>query len=233
MRTLVLVAAVAAASTLACRSAPRSGAREQPTPTVSDADLGRLSPDQMGPVQASRATLDEARDAVARARLRLQDSRHEQEWANAEKVAAESDRLRAAAELSAAKEAGDQRLSGLASERAEAAALRSQAAAARLDYAAKLAQARDAEVRTGEARVRRAEWEVERAKLIALRQAGLPAASKYDPAPIERRIAEAFKAEEGARAKSRDLGVTARAAYDQWRSLSERYEARARSIPTG
>lgn len=231
MRTLAIVAALAA-STLACRSASRKSAGEQ-VQTVADADLGRLSPDAMGPVQTARAALDEARDAIARARLRLQDSRHEQEWANAEKASAEGDRLRAAAELSSAKEAGDQRLSGLASERSAAAALRVEAAAARLEYAVKLAQAREAEVRTAEARVRRAEWEVERAKLTALRQARLPAASKYDPAPIERRIAEATRAEEGARAKSRDLGVAARAAYEKWRSLSDRYEARARSIPTG
>jgi len=230
MRTLAIVAALAA-SALACRSAPK-GPGEQ-VPTVADADLGRLSPDEMGPVQRARAALDETRDAVARARLRLQDSRHEQEWANAEKASAEGDRLRAAAELSSAKEAGDQRLFGLASERVAAAELRTQAAAARLEYAGKLAQARDAEVRTAEAKVRRAQWEVERAKLAALGKAGLPAASKYDPAPIERRIAEATRAEEGARARSRDLGASARVAYDKWRSISDRYEARARSIPTG
>jgi hypothetical protein len=230
-RTLALAAALAA-FTLACRSAPKR-AGEPPIATVTDADLGRLAPEQMGPIQAARATLDEARDAVARARLRLQNSRHEQEWANAEKVAAEGDRLLAAAEQSTARETGDQRQSELASERSDAAALRGQAAAARLDYAAKLLQAREAEVRTAEARVRRAEWEVERGKLTALQRAGLPAASKYDPAPIERRIAEAVKAEDGARAKSRDLGATARTAYEQWRSLSEKYEARARSIPTG
>jgi hypothetical protein len=231
MRALPLAAALAALA-IGCRSTPKKPA-EPPIRTVADADLGRLGPDEMGPVQTARASLDEARDAVARAQLRLQDSRHEEDWANAEKAAAEGDRLRAAAELATAREAGDQRRAGIASDRAEAAALRGQAAAARLDYARKLVAARDAEVKTAEARARRAEWEIERAKLAALREAGVPAATKYDAVPLDRRVAESLKAEEGARARARDLGASARAAYDQWRSLSDRYEARARSIPTG
>jgi hypothetical protein len=231
MRILAIAAALAA-TTLACRSTPKKAA-EQPVPTVADSDLGRLAPNQMGPIQESRAALDEARDAVARAQHRLQESRHEEGWANADKAAAEGDRLRAAAELATAKDAGDQRLAGIASERAAAAALRAQAADARLDYSRKLVQAREADVRTAEARLRRAEWEVERAKLTALREAGVPAASKYDAAPIDQRVKEAVKAEEGARTRARDLGATARTAFDQWRSLTERYEARAKSIPTG
>lgn len=234
MRALSLAAALVASSmAFGCRSTPKKAAAEQPVQTVADADLGRLGPDQMGPIQTARSTLFEVRDALARAQLRLQDSRHEENWANAEKAAAEGDRLRAAAELTTAQEAGDQRRAGIASERAEAAALRGQAAAARLDYARKLVAARDSEVKTAEARVRRTEWEVERAKLTALREAGVPAATKYDPGPIDGRVAEALRAEEGARAKARELGASARAAYDQWRSLSDRYEARARSIPTG
>ncbi len=232
MRTAVLTAVLAAA-TAACRTAPRAPAAPPPVQTVSDADLGRLAPEQMGPLQQARATLDEARDAVARARLRLQDSRHEEGWANAERAQAEGDRLRAAAELSSAREAGDARQGALAGDRAEAATLRAQAADARLEYGRRLVAARDAEVRSAEARVRRVEWEVERSKLLALRKAGLPAASKYDPAPIEGRIAEAAKAEEAARVHSRDLGGTARASHDRWRALEDRYEARARSIPTG
>jgi hypothetical protein len=232
MRTLAIAAALAAA-TLACRSTPKKASSEAPIRTVADADLGRLAPEQMGPVHESRAALNEARDAVARAQHRLRESRHEEAWANADKAAAESDRLRAAAELSTAKDAGDQRLAAVASDRGEAAALRAQAAEARLDYARKLVQAREAELRTAEARARRAEWEIERAKLTALRDAGVPAASKYDAAPIDRRVAEAVKAEEGARARAGELGTTARAAQDHWQSLTERYEARARSIPNG
>jgi hypothetical protein len=232
-RTLAVAAAVAAATiTLACKSTPKKAAQE-PVRTVADADLGRLAPEDMGPVQAARGSLFEARDATARAQLRLQESRHEEAWANADRAAAESDRLRAAAEMAAAKEAGDQRRVAAAEELAGAAALRAQAADARIDYARKLVQAREAEVAAAEARARRAEWDLERAKLTALRQANVPAASKYDPAPIDKVLADAAKAEEAARARARDLGGTARAAYDHWRTLNDRYEARARPVPTG
>jgi hypothetical protein len=232
MRPLAL-AALAAVSLAACSSTQKKKAAEQPVRTVADADLGRLGPGEMGAIQTARGALFEARDAVARARLRLQDSKHEDNWATAEKASAEGDRLRAAAELAAAKEAGDQQRAGIAQERAEAAALRGQAAEARLEYARKLVAARDAEVKAAEARARRAEWELERAKLTALREAANPAATKYEAAPLDARVAEAMRAEEAARGRARDLGSTARAAYDSWRALSERYEARARSIPAG
>jgi hypothetical protein len=232
MRTLALAAAaIAAASLAACRSTPKK--TEQPIRTVADADLGRLGPDEMGAVQTARGALNEARDSVARARLRLQESKHEDNWATAEKASAEGDRLRAAAELAAAKEAGDQRRAGIAAERAEAAAFRGQAAEARQEYARRLVAARDAEVKAAEARARRTEWEVERSKLSALREAGNPAATKYDPAPIDARVAEALRAEEAAQAQARELGTSARAAHDKWRTLADRYEARARAIPTG
>jgi hypothetical protein len=234
MRMLASVAAVALATfTLACRSTPEKKKAAEPVRTVADADLGRLAPNQMGPVQASRSQLDEARDAIARAQLRLQQSRHEESWSNADKAAAESDRLRAAAELATAKDAGDQRAMSISNERAAAAGLRAQSAQARLDYARKLVQARDAEEKVAVARARRLEWEVERSKLTALHDAGLPAASKYDPAPIDRMIAEAAKVEDAGRARARELGASARAAYDAWRSVHDQYEARARSIPTG
>jgi hypothetical protein len=154
MRTLALAAALTALSTTACSSTPKKAVAEQPVRTVADADLGRLGPDQMGALQTARGALHEARDAVARARLRLLESKHEDNWANAEKASAEGDRLRAAAELAAAKEAGDQGRAGLAAERAEAAALRGQAADARLEYARRLVTARDAEVKAGPPRPR-------------------------------------------------------------------------------
>jgi hypothetical protein len=231
-RTLVLAAAIASAAALACKSTPKKTA-QQPPPTVADADLARLAPEEMAPVEAARAALFEARDAAGRALLRLQEARHEEGWANADRAAAESDRLRAAAQMAASTDAGDQRGIAAAEELAGAAAIRAQAGDARLEYARRLVQARDAEVAAAEARTRRAEWDLERSKLSALRQANVPAASKYDPAPLDKVLAEATKAEEAARARARDLGGAARAAYDQWRSLNEQYQARARSAPTG
>ncbi len=165
---------------------------------------------------------------MARGRLRLQDSRHEEGFAQADRTQADADRQRAEAEARGAREAGDARLVARAQELGGAAALRAQAADARLDYARKLAAAREAEIAAAEARVRRAEWDVERAKLSALRAAEIPAATKYDPAPLERRVAEAARAEDAARARASELGRAATVAQGRWRSLVDRYEARAR-----
>ncbi len=212
-----------------CRSTPKR-VQARPVPTVSPADLGRLAPEQMGPIQTARGDLDASRDAVSRARLRLQDARHEEAYARADRTQADADRQRADAQLRTSGEAGDARLAARATELVEAASLRAQAADARLDYARRLVAAREAEAQAAEARVRRGEWEVERAKLTALREAQIPAASKYDPAPLERRVAEAARAEDGARARARDLDHQAAAAHARWRGLLDRYEARARGI---
>ena len=228
MRPLAVLA-LGASLAAGCRSAPKR-VLAPPVPTVSPADLGRLAPEQMGPLQEARGDLDAARDAVARARLRLQDARHEESYARADRTQADADRQRAEAELRGAREAGDALQGARATELVEAAALRAQAADARLDYARRLVAAREADARAAEAGVRRGEWEVERAKLTALREAGIPAASKYDPAPLERRVSDAARAEDAARARARDLEHQAAAAHARWRGLVDRYEARARGI---
>ncbi|HEY6100120.1 MAG TPA: hypothetical protein VIW03_11855 [Anaeromyxobacter sp.] len=227
MRPLSVLAAGAVLA-LGCFSTSKRQA--QPVATVSPADLGRLSPQQMGPMQTARGDLDAAKDAVPRARLRLQDARHEEGYARADRTQAEADRQRAEAQLRTAQEAGDARLAARATELLDAAGLRAQAADARLDYARKLVAARDAEVQAAEAHVGRAEWGVERAKLTALREAQIPAATKYDPAPLDQRVAEAARAEESARARASELDRQAAIAFARWRGLVDRYEARARGL---
>jgi hypothetical protein len=223
-----LAAAAAVAAVLACRSSPER--KPAQVATVSAADLGRLSPEQMGPLTAARADHDAARDAVARAQLRLQEARHEEGFAHADRTQAEADGQRAEAEARGARESGDARLVARADERKAAAALRAQAADARLEFARRLIAAREAEVAAAEASVRRAEWDVERAKLAALREARIPAATKYDPAPIERRLAEASRAESQARTRAAEAGRAAEVAHGRWRGLVDRYEARTRGV---
>jgi colicin import membrane protein len=224
---VLAVLALGAGIAPACRSsAPRPAAK--PVVTVSPADLGRLAPEQMGPVRTARGEVDAAQDAVARARLRLQDARQEEAYARADGAQAEADHQRGAAQLRTAREAGDGRLAARATDLVDAAALRGQAAGARLEYARRLVAAREAGVRAAEAHVSRAQWELERAKLAALRQAGIPAASKYDPAPLDRRAFDAARADEGAQARARALDRDATLAFDRWRQLVDRYEARAR-----
>ncbi len=206
---------------------------EPALPPVADADVGRLAPEQMGQIQSARADLAAAQDALARARLRLQDSRHEEQYAAADRTQAQADRQRGDADMRAAAEAGDERLRSRAAEELEQATLRAQAADARLDFARRLVAARDVDVQAAAARVRRGEWEVERAKLAALREAGIPAASKYDQVPYEKRVAEAAQSEQSLRTRARDLDQAAATAHARWRSLVDRYEARARDGAAG
>jgi hypothetical protein len=226
--SLAAVAVVVLAAFVACRSAPER--KPAPVATVSAADLGRLSPEQMGPLTSARADHDAARDAVARAQLRLQEARHEEGFAHADRTQAEADGQRAEAEARGARESGDARLVARADELKGAAALRAQAADARLDFARRLIAAREAEVAAAEASVRRAEWSLERAKLAALREARIPAATKYDPAPIEGRLGEAARAESQAKTRAAELGRAAEVAQGRWRGLVDRYEARARGL---
>lgn len=224
---VLVVLALGAGIAPGCRSAsPRPA--EKPVVTVSPADLGRLAPEQMGPVRAARGEVDAAQDVVARARLRLQDARQEESYARADRAQAEADRQRGEAQLRTAREAGDGPLAARATDLVEAAGLRAQAADARLEYARRLVVAREGGVRAAEAHVSRVEWEVERAKLVALREARIPAASKYDPAPLDRRAFEAARADEAAQARARALDRDATLAFDRWRRLVDRYEARAR-----
>lgn len=226
MRPLAVLALCAGAAALACSSQQRA----QPRPTtVSAADLGRLSPEQMGQVQSARSDLDAARDALDRARLRLQDAHHEEWYARADRTQADADRQRGEAQLRTAQEAGDGRAAARARELLAAAALRTQAADARLDYARKLVAARQAGVDAYQARVQRAEWDVERAKLAALRAAQVPAATKYDAAALDRQAGDLARSEDASVARSRDLDRQATAAFDRWRSLVDRYEAGLRA----
>lgn len=116
-----------------------------------------------------------------------------------------------------------------ARELGEAAALRSQASDARLEYARRLVEARDSDVKAAEAQVSRAEWTVERSKLAALREAQIPAATKYEPGPLDRRVSDAARAEQASRARSQELGRRAAITFDRWRALVDRYEAKARA----
>jgi hypothetical protein len=219
-------ASVICAIALAVAACGTSKKKEPAFTPVSEADFGRLSAEQVGPVQTARADTDASRDAAARARHRLAEARHEEGFARADRAQADADAARAAAEMRAAKEAGDGRLVARAEELRAAAALRQQAADARLDYARRLVAAREADIAAADARTRLSEAQLERAKLDALAQAGIPAATKYDPGPFERRVAEAKRAADGAAGQARLRDREAIAARDRWQGLVQRYEAR-------
>lgn len=226
MRRIVLAALAVAVA--ACGGS-RAERKETFTP-VSNADFGRLAPDQMAPVDTARGNMASARDALARAELALQQSRQEEGYAKADQTAAEADAQRAAAEMRAAQQAGDSAMQARADEMAQAAELRKKAADARLAYANALVKAAEADVAATNARIATREAELERAKLTALTQAGIPAATKYEPGQFDRRVQQARAAHEEASAQAEQAQRAAITARQQWKGFQERYEARREGV---
>jgi hypothetical protein len=232
MRHNIVLVALAAVSTLTGCSMFQRGPRFQP---VSEADFGRLSPAQMGPVDSARGELFSAHDAVARAKLRLQEVQQEPARARADETAARAELQRAGAELDAAASSADPGAKARAKELDAAARLRAQAARAHTGFAQRQVDARQAEVDMGEARVEVAEAELERAKLTALRQARIAAATKYDAAPFDAHVAQAEKGFQDARARAAEAARRSDQSRFAWSTLTQQYQARVQgeSPPAG
>jgi hypothetical protein len=113
---------------------------------------------------------------------------------------------------------------------AHAAELRKKAADAHLAYASALAAAADADVAAARARIATREAELERAKLTALTQAGIPAATKYEPAKFDGHVQQARAADDEARRRAEQAQRAAISARQQWKAFEERYEARREGV---
>lgn len=201
---------------------------------VSDADFGRLTASQMGPVETARRQLFADRDARARTTLRLEEAKHEAELAQADGTAARADTQRAQAEQAAAASSNAPDLKARAEEAAIQAELHRRAAQAHAAYAQKLLAARQAEVDAADNLVKVREAELERAKLMALSQARIPAAAKYHPATFDARIADAQRGYQHARARADDALQQAGQVHGAWVALNGQYQARLQGgNPTG
>jgi hypothetical protein len=170
------IVTLAFAAVMGCmHGGARSEARSS---TVSEADVGRLGPEQEGLVDEARQALATARDARSRTTLRLQQAQNEEGTAKADQQGADADQKVADAQQ---KVANDSRAPG-ALEKArhlqEQAKAHKQAADLHLEYANKLLDERKAEVQAAEQQVRVAQARVEWSKLQALEQANNPAAAK-------------------------------------------------------
>ncbi len=193
---------------------------------VSEADFGRLGPDQLGPVTAARDQVFAARDEVARAKLRLQQAENEVELARADQAMVKAAMQRAKAEGRIARKSNAPEAKAKAQEAAAQAELQARSARAHLAYANELGRARQAEVEAAEQLVRVREAELEQAKLQALSQAGIPAATKYDASLFATRVAEARKDHLEAESKARVRVADARKGENTWRTLHAQYEER-------
>ncbi len=193
--------------------------------TVSDADFGRLQAGQTGPVDEARQFLASARDESARAKLRLQQMQQEDDLAKADQQVADADAKRAEAQVRLANENREPAALESARKMTESAKIRHQAADARLDYANQLAAARQASVKAAERQVALGEARVEWAKLQALQQAGVPAATKYDAGGFQTRLNDAQKDFDTSMQKARELETQSTAAQQRWQDLQRQVQS--------
>jgi hypothetical protein len=193
---------------------------------VSDADYGRLSPDQLGPLNSARDRLSEATDEVARVKLRAQQADNEVELARADQAMANAAKELASAELKSAGKSNAPDAKAKAQEDAARAELQSRSARAHLAWANQVGKARDAELQAAERLVKVREAELEQAKLESLVQAKIPAAAKYDASLFEARVAEARKEYLEAEADAKARMSDARQGENTWRTLHAQYRER-------
>ncbi|BDG09538.1 hypothetical protein [Anaeromyxobacter paludicola] len=194
--------------------------------TVSEADYGRLQPNQTQQVDDARQQQLQAQDELARAKLRMTDVQHEQDLAKADQTAADADMKRAQAETKIAGDSNDPGQKQRGQELTQTATLHKNAADAHLDYAKSLVEARQAEVDAAQKRVDLMAARVNHAKLQAMQQSQIPAAGKYDAAAITNKVTKAENDYTQAMQKARDLDTQATAAQGRWQDLNRQLQAR-------
>ncbi len=199
---------------------------------VSDADYGRLAPEQLGPVTAARDQLFAARDEVARAKLRLQQAENEAELARADQAMVKAAKQRAKAQGNIARSSNAPAAKAKAQEAAAQAELQARSARAHLAYANQLGRARQEELEAAERLVRVREAELEQAKLQALSEAGIPAATKYDASLFAARVAEVRRQHLEAESKAKVRLAEARKGENTWRTLHAQYQERVEGQAT-
>jgi hypothetical protein len=222
MNRIAFAFALALTALAGCATTRQGGAASA---TVSDADLGRLSPQQMGAVNQARQIVMTARDEFARAQLRQQQVQNETGQARADRTTADADAQRAEAEQKAANEGREPAALQRAQQLQQQAALRRQAADARVEWANKFNAARTAQLDAAQRNVDLAQAQLEMAKLQALHGASIPAASKYDAGKFQQRVNDARQAYEQAFARSRQAEAEALTAQQRWNSLNQQLQA--------
>lgn len=214
---------IAFAAVLGCMHGGAQG--EASSSTVSDADVGRLGPEQEGLVNQARRGLNDADDARSRTSLRLQQARNEEGTARADQQAAEADQKVADAQQKVANDSRAPEALEKARQLQAQAKAHAQAAQLHAEYARKLIEQREAEAQAAERQVGVARARVEWSKLQALQQAGNPAATKYDAGRFEAAVSEAQGELDQSTRKARSLEVEATAARQRWEDSERRLQA--------
>jgi colicin import membrane protein len=197
--------------------------------TVSDADIGRLGPEQEALVDQARQAQSIAKDALSRTSLRLQQAQNEEGVAKADQELAEADQRVADAQQKVANDSRAPDELEKARQLQEQAKTHKQVADLHREYAKKLIAQRKAEVQEAEQQVKVAEARVDWSKLQALEQAGNPAASKYDAGRFQTAVNDAQGDLDQTARKARELEVQATMARQRWEDYQQRLEARGSS----
>jgi hypothetical protein len=225
MRKIWMTLAVVAAASCAHGGSSKA--------TVSDADMGRLEPGQMGPIDNARQFAMSAKDELARAQLRQQQSQHESDLAKADQQAAEAAQKRADTQNKVANDSREPAQLEAARKLTEQAKLHKQAADAHMDYAKKIADARKTAVEAAQKQVELGNARLEYAKLQSLQAASVPAASKYDASKFQGQVNNAQKAFDDSLKKAREQESQATAAMQKWQDVQRQMQATTGTVPTG
>lgn len=202
---------------------------EAKSSTVTDADVGRLGPEQEALVDQARKELASAHDALSRTSLRLQQAQNEEGTAKADQQAANADQKVADAQQKVANDSRAPDALEKARQLQDQAKAHKQVADVHLEYANKLIDQRKAEVQAAEQRVKVAQARVEWSKLQALEQANNPAAAKYDAGRFQTAVNDAQADLDKATQKAHDLEGQATAARQRWGDLQGRLQAHGSS----
>lgn len=196
---------------------------------VSEMDMGRLAPGQLGPLQRARLQAASAEDEVARATLRLQDAALMVELGAAGRTATRGELQLARARQRAAASTNDPAELARAGELWVLAVLHDRSTQAHAAHALRLVEARRAELDAAGALVQLRAAEIDRAALQALLAASIPEASAYDPAAFEARVAAARQRYRRALDVAARAGREADGVQDACNALDGQYQARLRA----
>jgi colicin import membrane protein len=201
--------------------------------TVSEADVGRLGPEQEALVDQARQALNVARDDLSRTRLRLQQAQNEEGNAKADQQAAAADQKVADAQQKMANDSRAPDALEKARQLQEKAKAHKQVADLHAEYADKLVDERKAEVQAAERQVKVAQARVEWSKLQALEQAKNPAATKYDAGRFQTAVNDAQGELDAAAHNAQSLEAQATTARQQWEQSQRRLQGAGSTNQTG
>src|SRR5512143_129949 len=208
------VVTLALAAVMGCMHGGAQG--EAKSSVVSEADVGRLGPEQGALVDQARQGQAMAKDALSRTTLRLQQAQNEENTAKADQQAAEADQKVADAQQRGANDSRAPDALEKARQLQERAKAHKQVADLPLDYANKLIDERKAEVQAAEQQVKVAQARVEWSKLQALEQARNPAAGKYDAGRFQTAVNDAQGDLDKRVQKAQNLEAQATTARQRW-----------------